>query len=118
MANPKYVPTSSSLMTTTDDKKRAVVLLKTPKKQVIKLYWTYGENHQPLTDESRHYVDMNLHIETTNYAPGESIEVTITSDDGDIILNKKTILNITGVVDSQGMCLIEKPFKDGTLNLG
>lgn len=61
---------------------------------------------------------MNLHIETINYAPGEVVEVTIKSEDGDIIWNDKQVLTLTGVVDSEGKCLIEKPFKDGTLNLG
>ena len=48
-------------------------------KVITKLYWSYGEDEIEVQDISRHYADLNLHVETINYKNGESamIEVEI-----------------------------------------
>lgn len=48
--------------------------------KVTKIYWTYGENLIPVENISRHYTDLNLHIETENYKPGELVNLEINLD--------------------------------------
>ena len=48
-----------------------------PEKEVLRVFWTYGPEQTPLADVSRFYVDLNVHAETKNYSPGESVEIQI-----------------------------------------
>ena len=56
-------------------------------KKILKLFWSYGENRQILNEKSRFYVDMNLHVVTKNYAPGELVTVKLQYEDNDKLLN-------------------------------
>jgi type VI secretion system secreted protein VgrG len=47
--------------------------------KVEKIFRTYGDDEKLLDDESRHYVDLNLHIETSNYKSGEIVQIDIES---------------------------------------
>lgn len=46
-------------------------------KKVRKLFWTYGEDEQPVNAISKHYTDLNLHAEVENYSPGELVDIEI-----------------------------------------
>lgn len=87
------------------------------KKIIKEIYWSYGENFTRLESESRHFVDMHLHIKTANYSPGEMVEVTIKYSDGDFIFDSLRELKIKESVNSQGEAVIKNIFKNKTLNL-
>ena len=86
-------------------------------KRIKEVYWTFGVDRQRLSSISRHYVDMNLHIQTENYNPGESVCAEIFYEDGDFLLGSKKKLSVSAVVDASGLAVIERVFKNGTLNL-
>ncbi|WP_261371654.1 type VI secretion system Vgr family protein [Yersinia aleksiciae] len=52
-------------------------------KEVTSLFWTYGEDEIPVSDISRHYSDLNLHAETKNYQPGETVDIEVDVGNGD-----------------------------------
>lgn len=86
-------------------------------KKVTQLYWSYGDSFTRLNGPSRHYVDLNLHAETQNYAPGETVTVTIEYPDGDTLINGARQLTLTGTTNAQGTAVFKELFKNGTLNL-
>jgi hypothetical protein len=44
----------------------------------------YGEDQQRVTtDDSRHYVDLSLHIITENYNDGDTVRINLRTDDMD-----------------------------------
>ncbi|TLP71549.1 PAAR domain-containing protein [Pseudomonas nitroreducens] len=88
-----------------------------PEKKVTQLFWSYGDSFIRLNGPSRHYVDLNLHAETQNYQPGESISVIIEYADGDALINDARQLNLTGTTNAQGAVIFRNLFKNGTLNL-
>ncbi|HEX5752994.1 MAG TPA: hypothetical protein VFZ09_42725 [Archangium sp.] len=87
------------------------------KKRIVRMYWTYGKEEIPLTDQSRFYVDMNLHIETENYAPGESVAVTISRDDGSGISEGVQELSFTAIVKEGGEAKIEDIFNNSRVDI-
>ncbi|CAH0206112.1 phage baseplate assembly protein V [Chryseobacterium sp. Bi04] len=89
----------------------------TKEKQIVTMYWAHGEDNTPLMDESRFFVDMNLMVQTRNYEEGESIDVTIKSDDGEPIAVGLTELNLSGAVDKDGIAVFREPLKGYTLDL-
>jgi uncharacterized Zn-binding protein involved in type VI secretion len=52
-------------------------------KKITRLYWSHGNNLTRLNEISRHYTDLNLHINTENYYPGEQVIVEIEFSKGD-----------------------------------
>jgi uncharacterized Zn-binding protein involved in type VI secretion len=86
-------------------------------KKITQLYWSYGDSFTRLSGPSRHYVDLNLHAETQNYQPGETISVTIEYPDGDTLINGEKQLSLTGTTNAQGAVVFRNIFKSGTLNL-
>ena len=86
-------------------------------KKIIEMFWTYSKDYNPLNEESRHYVDINLHVKTQGYSVGETVSVTIKYDDDDILFNEEKILNLTGTVNDNKEVVFEELFKNGTLNL-
>lgn len=52
-------------------------VVKPASKSVDRLYFSYGEDRTPLGDSSRFYTDLNLHADTSGYAPGDLIEITV-----------------------------------------
>lgn len=59
------------------------------KKSVKRIWWSYGDDETPLEGASRHYVDLNVHVETENYASGESVDLTLANDDGSDLFEGK-----------------------------
>lgn len=84
-------------------------------KRIVELYWTY--NDTKLAKKSRFYVDMNLVVKTLNYKEGESVTVSIKSEDGKPLTDNLTELNLTGTVGKSDTVIFEKVLKDYTLNL-
>ena len=51
-------------------------------KEIIEMYFSYGEECKRIKTDSKIESDVNLHIVTQGYKLGESIEITLESDDG------------------------------------
>ncbi|MEC5396005.1 phage baseplate assembly protein V, partial [Bergeyella sp. RCAD1439] len=86
-------------------------------KKIIGMFWCYGEENTPLADESKHYTDMNLIVNTRNYEEGEMMTITIEAEDGDPVGNKVSKISLTGNVDRNGRVVFKNPLKDCTLIL-
>lgn len=86
-------------------------------KQITHMFWSYGEDFTPLTDQSRFYTDINLHIKTLNYETGETVEVTLQNENGHSLTGTYKEIILSGVVDADGRVLIRNPLKQYTLNL-
>lgn len=94
-------------------------LIKQSEEKYIKeIFWSYGDNFIRLESESRHFVDMNLHIKTLNYSTGELVEITIKYDNDDFVSSNLKELKIKGIVNNQGEAIIKNVFQNQTLNLG
>ncbi|ECG1479067.1 type VI secretion system tip protein VgrG, partial [Salmonella enterica subsp. salamae] len=78
-------------------------------KKITSISWSYGEEQTELSDISRHYVDLNLHIKTEGYFSGESISCQITYSDFE---NNEKVLTVSGVVNSEGEAFIGGVFAD------
>jgi hypothetical protein len=87
-----------------------------PEKEIIELFWTYGDSFERLSTMSRHYVDMNLHVRTRNYRQGESVSVTIDlpSQDGSTTRS----VTLTGAVNKKGEAVFVKALSEHTFDLG
>ena len=82
-------------------------------KIINKLYWSYGGNYIPLENKSRFFDDLNLHIETTGYEIGESVDVEISPECKDLETFKKFSVSLT--VDSDGKGLLKNVFQGKTI---
>ena len=85
--------------------------------KILNMLWCYGEDNTPLTDDSRHYVDMNLVVQTRNYEAGESVTITIKAEDGEAIADGLTEISLTGNVDEESQVIFKGPFKNYSLHL-
>lgn len=86
-------------------------------KRITQIYWSYGDDFIRISGSSRHYVDLNLHVETENYQPGEELNVILEYSDGDTLTNGMRKLPLKGFTNVQGMVTFKSAFKNGTLNL-
>lgn len=87
-------------------------------KVIKQLFWTYGPDEVRLSDASRHYVDLNLHVETENYAPGETVQIMLENDDGsEVVMGRQTIA-LDAVVGADGTAKIMNVFQAKTLEIG
>jgi len=87
-------------------------------KVVKRLFWTYGMSELPLEQVSRHYVDLNLHVETENYSPGETVDITIRNDDGSELMAGVQSLDLKAVVGPDGVAKIPDVFQGKTVQIG
>ena len=73
-------------------------------KRITAISWSYGKDETPVSGASRFYVDLNLHVETENYAPGEMVDISIEDDEGNDVLDgvKKIDLQIKVGGDGKG----------------
>lgn len=62
--------------------------------KITATHWSFGEGETPISSVSRFYVDLNLHVQTENYLPGEFVDITIEDDQGEDVIEgvKKVIL--------------------------
>lgn len=79
-------------------------------KEVTSLFWTYGEDEIPVSDISRHYSDLNLHAETKNYQPGETVDIEVDVGNGD----KRYFLAKVGI---EGIAVSRNIFSKFLINL-
>lgn len=85
-------------------------------KEIIELYWTYGDSFERLSAMSRHYVDMNLHVRTRNYSPGEAVSVTVDLPSQDP--STARTVTLTGSVNDKGEAVFVKALSEQTIELG
>ncbi|MGH8083937.1 MAG: PAAR domain-containing protein [Lysobacter sp.] len=88
-----------------------------PTKIVTKLYWSYGDDEVPLGEESRFYTDLNIHVETSGYQRGETVEVVIEGGDGNDVANGVPSINCVAAVDDQGVAKIKNVFEGKRVEL-
>ena len=74
-------------------------------KQILEMYFSYGEDMTRLQGDSRHSSDVNLHIITQGYNNGEEVEVELGTRTQKIIVNGKVNNNEVVIQD------IESKFK-------
>lgn len=82
------------------------------------MYWSYGVAETPVSDVSRHYVDLNLHIETENFQPGEIAVVVISKADGGNLTAETPSLELRAAVGSDGKAKVINVFRDRTVEIG
>lgn len=87
------------------------------KKQVTRIFWTYGTDEKPLSNVSRFYTDLNLHVETQGYAPGEVVTVTIEGDDGEPLSTDCASVQVAIELDKDGKGSKHKVFEDGQVQI-
>ena len=72
-------------------------------KEILEMYFSYGEECERIKTDSKIESDVNLHIVTQGYKLGKSLEITLESDDGRII-------NASGNVNENGEVVIYNVF--------
>ena len=87
------------------------------KKSVSRVYWSYGEDEIPLASKSRFFVDLNIHIETVNYLPGETIEVVVQGAGEQSGGAEFSPLSLQAVVQSDGTAKILDVFRGKRVDL-
>lgn len=87
-------------------------------KVITRLFWTYGPDESPLVDISRHYVDLNLHVEAENYLAGEIIQITVDNDDQTKLIPDVGSIRIQCVIGPGGKAKVMNVFKDSTVHIG
>ena len=117
MATQKFKPIGSSIMTPIDDKKRRVLFVIRPVKTIKRLYWTYGDDENIVTDKSRFYVDLNLHADTENYSVGEMVEVSIEGENGQDIAEGIGKITLSLPVGQNQQAKLRNVFEGKKINL-
>lgn len=84
-------------------------------KKVTALSWSYGKDETPVSGVSRFYVDLNLHVETENYAPGETVEISIEDDEGNDVLEGVKKLALQAPVGADGKAKLMNAFAGKTV---
>ena len=73
---------------------------KEKKPKITKIFWSYGEDYKRLSNKSRFYVDLNLHVKTRDYDNGDTINITLKRDDGQPLFGTTQKLNLNGKVSN------------------
>lgn len=87
-------------------------------KSIKRIWWSYGDEETPLEGVSRHFVDLNVHVETENYADGESIDLTVANDDGSDLFEGKRDFAVKVKVGPDGIGKAMNVFSNKTVMLG
>ena len=87
-------------------------------KSITRLFWTYGPGEEAVAEFSRHYVDLNLHVETVNYAAGENVLIVVENDDGSDIVAGQPKLELQARIGADGTSKLMNVFKNRTLQIG
>ncbi|WP_252189553.1 hypothetical protein [Pseudomonas sp. SK3(2021)] len=75
-------------------------LLATPK-VIQSIFLSYGPEKTPIDSLARFYVDLNIHVKTTGYLPGERVSVTV---------SEPVEQTLSGVVAADGVANIMSAF--------
>jgi uncharacterized Zn-binding protein involved in type VI secretion len=89
-----------------------------PARKITRMYWTYGPEETPVSAVSRHYVDLNLHIETENYQAGETAVVVIRNDDETELTGGASTLELQAKVGADGKAKLSNVFRGKTVEIG
>lgn len=81
-------------------------------KTIHSIFLSYGAEQTPVESVSRFYVDLNVHVKTTGYLPGERVSVTLSEPVGQrlsgvvAVGGVATIMNAFDgiVIDMEGEC--------------
>lgn len=92
-------------------------IMKIEDKGITEVYWTYSKDFIRLKKKSRHYIDLNLHIKTHGYMPGECIAILIKRNDLTSIAIETNQIQVIGRVNNNSEVIIENIFEKYTLNL-
>lgn len=87
-------------------------------KSLKRIWWSFGEEETPVYPFSRHYVDLNVHVETENYASGEVVNLTLANDDGTGLLEGQPELAVPVKVGTDGFGKVMNVFGGRTVMLG
>jgi uncharacterized Zn-binding protein involved in type VI secretion len=87
-------------------------------KSLKRVWWSYGEEEAPVESFSRHYVDLNIHVETENYANGEMVDVTLKNDDGTDLIAGQPELAVPVKVGRDGIGKVMKVCSGKSVALG
>ncbi|MEF3819581.1 PAAR domain-containing protein [Acinetobacter baumannii] len=82
-------------------------------KKVTEITWSYGNNFNPLSDKSRFFNDLNIHVKTTGYSQGENVSISIEPENSDISTFEPFAITIK--VDSNGEGILKDVFSGKTL---
>jgi uncharacterized Zn-binding protein involved in type VI secretion len=85
------------------------------KKKINAISWSYGPNETPVSEVSRFYVDLNLHVQTENYAPGELVDIEIEDDAGADVLEGVKKFTLSAKVGADGSAKLMNAFAGKTL---
>ncbi|WP_339432260.1 MULTISPECIES: PAAR domain-containing protein [unclassified Pseudomonas] len=80
----------------------AIIPLIPKPKSIQRITLSYGESQIPVDSVSRFYTDLNIHVKTSGYSPGEIVSVTITG------AAEKTL---SGTVGAKGIAIIPNAFQ-------
>lgn len=87
-------------------------------RSIKRIWWSYGKDETPLEDVSRHYVDLNLHVEVENYANGESIRLHVRNEDGTDLVAGLSAMTISLPVGADGTGKLLNVFEGKTVQIG
>lgn len=62
---------------------------------------SYGDEQIPVESVSRFYTDLNIHVKTSGYLPGETVTVNISGTTGKAL---------TGIIGAKGIAIIPNAF--------
>ena len=71
-------------------------------KSIQRITFSYGANQTPVDSVSRFYTDLNIHVKTSGYSPGETVTVTISG---------ATEKALSGTVGPKGIAIIPNAFE-------
>lgn len=77
-------------------------------KVIRRISLSYGEACAPLQEVSRFYVDLNIHVHTSGYSPGEQITVSLSGD---------AELTLSAVVGQNGVAVLKNALANNRINM-
>lgn len=84
-------------------------------KKITAISWSYGKDETPVSGVSRFYVDLNLHLETQNYAAGKDVAILIADDEGNDVLTGVKTVDLHATVGADGKAKLMNAFAGKTL---
>ena len=96
--------TQANLLHTNTESKESKETQENKDKQILEIYFSYGEDTTRLQGDSRHTQDVNLHIITQGYSNGEEVEVKLESSLGEVLI-------VRGIIQDN-QAIIMNPFKE------
>lgn len=86
-------------------------------KTISRIFWTYGKDETLISDASRHYTDINIHVETLNYTPGETIEIKISNMANEKTSESTNNIKLYATINSDGTAKIINALKNHTMQI-